>query len=79
MDSWTRTARICRYWTSPKITPRPYDLGPHVYVGPTLLGQFGRLWWAGGAYARLTDHSHTLGAGEAFGNYWVRSVIGYDL
>ena len=50
-----------------------------MYVGPTLLGQFGRLWWAGGAYARLTDHSHTLSAGEAFGNYWVRSVIGYDL
>jgi hypothetical protein len=66
-------------YTSPKITPRPFDLGPHVYVGPTLLSQFGRLWWAVGAYARVTDHSHTLAAGEAYGNYWVRSVFGYEL
>jgi hypothetical protein len=66
-------------YTSPKITPRPYDLGPHIYVGPTLLSQFGRLWWTVGAYARVTDHSHTLRVGEAYGNYWVRSVVGYDL
>jgi hypothetical protein len=66
-------------YTSPKITPRPFDLGPHVYVGPTLLSQFGRLWWAVGAYARVTDHSHTLATGEAYGNYWVRSVVGYEL
>jgi hypothetical protein len=66
-------------YTSPKITPRPFDLGPHVYVGPTLLSQFGRLWWAVGAYARVTDRSHTLQPGESYGNYWVRSVIGYEL
>jgi hypothetical protein len=66
-------------YTSPKITPRPYDLGPHVYVGPTLLSQFGRLWWSVGAYARVTDTKHTLQPGEAYGNYWVRSVIGYEL
>jgi len=66
-------------YTSPKITPHPYDLGPHVYLGPTLLSQFGRLWWVVGAYARVTDHSHTLTIGEAYGNYWVRSVIGYEL
>ena len=66
-------------YTSPRITPRPYDLGPHVYVGPTLLSQFGRLWWTLGAYARVTDHSHTLREAETYGNYWVRSVIGYEL
>jgi hypothetical protein len=66
-------------YTSPKITPRPFDLGPHLYVGPTLLSQFGRLWWAVGAYARVTDHSHKAQPGETFGNYWVRSVIGYEL
>jgi len=66
-------------YTSPKLTPRPFDLGPHVYLGPSLLSQFGRLWWTVGAYARVTDHSHTLAAGEAYGNFWVRSVIGYEL
>jgi hypothetical protein len=66
-------------YTSPKIAPRPFDLGPHVYVGPTLLSQFGRLWWAVGAYARITDQSHKLQPGESYGNYWVRSVVGYEL
>jgi hypothetical protein len=66
-------------YTSPKVSPRPFDLGPHVYVGPTLLSQFGRLWWNLGAYARVTDTSHKMQAGEAYGNFWVRSVIGYEL
>jgi hypothetical protein len=66
-------------YSSPKITPRPFDQGPHVYVGPTLLSQFGKLWWAVGAYARVTDTSHSMQPGEAYGNYWVRSVFGYEL
>ncbi|HTA91602.1 MAG TPA: hypothetical protein VK745_18590 [Polyangiaceae bacterium] len=66
-------------YTSLKLTPRPYDVGPHVYIGPTLLSQFGRLWWSVGAYARASDTKHTLQPGEAYGNYWVRSVIGYEL
>jgi hypothetical protein len=66
-------------YTDPKISPRPFDLGPHLYVGPTLLSQFGRLWWNVGAYARVTDTAHRLLPGESFGNFWVRSVIGYEL
>jgi len=66
-------------YTSPEVTPRPFDLGPHVYVGPTLLSQFGRLWWSVGAYARVTDTQHTLQPGETYGNFWVRSVFGYEL
>lgn len=66
-------------YTSPKVTPRPFDLGPHVYVGPTLLSQFGRLWWSVGAYARVTDTKHTMQPGETYGNFWVRSVFGYEL
>ena len=66
-------------YTSPKITPRPFNLGPHLYVGPTVLSQFGRLWWTVGAYARLTDHSRSQQVGDTYGNYWLRSVVGYDL
>jgi len=59
--------------------PRPFGLGPHVYVGPTILLQFSRLWWANGFYIRATDRRHTLAAGESFGNVWFRTVIGVGL
>jgi hypothetical protein len=59
--------------------PRPFELGPHVYVGPTLLLQFSRLWWSNGFYLRATDRRHTLEAGEGFGNVWFRTVIGIGI
>jgi len=40
---------------------------------------FGRLWWAVGAYLRVTDPSHNLVPGEPYGPVYVRSMIGYDL
>jgi hypothetical protein len=58
---------------------RAFELGPHVYVGPTLLWQVGRIWWSNGVYVRVTDRSHTLAAGESFGNVWARSIIGIGL
>ncbi len=58
---------------------RPFELGPHVYVGPTLLWQVGRIWWSNGVYVRATDRNHTLAAGESFGNVWARTVIGIGL
>jgi hypothetical protein len=59
--------------------PRPFELGPHQYLGPALLLQFGKLWWTNGIYARLSDTSHTLQIGESYGRIWVRTVIGIEL
>lgn len=61
------------------VHPRPFELGPHVYVGPTLLLDLGRLWWSNGVYLRVTDRAHTLAPAEGFGNIWVRSVVGIGL
>jgi hypothetical protein len=61
------------------ISPRPFGLGPHQYIGPALLLQFGNVWWTSGVYARLSDTGHTLQPGESFGNLWVRSVVGVGL
>jgi hypothetical protein len=66
-------------YTSLALPSRPFELGPHVYLGPTILSQFGKVWWSVGAYARVTDTAHTLAIGEAFGNFWLRSVIGIEL
>jgi hypothetical protein len=61
------------------ISPRPSALGPHHYLGPTLLLQQGALWWTTGVYLRLSDRAHTLQIGEAFGSLWARSVLGVEL
>jgi hypothetical protein len=63
--------------------PRTFNLGPQAYVGPTMMFDFGNLWWTTGAYLRVTDVGHPLfdggssrGVADAFGNVWIRMIIG---
>ncbi len=56
--------------------PRPFNDGPHVFVGPAFMFNFGRVWWATGAYARVTDPGHDVQVGDAYGRVWVRTVVG---
>ncbi len=51
----------------------------HHYVGPALLAQFGNLWWSTGLYYQMNNPGHTLLEGEAFGHFWVRTVVGIGL
>lgn len=67
------------YPQNPKPTSRTFGLGPALYVGPAVMMNFGKLWWAVGAYGRVTDMDHNLQPGEPYGRFWLRSVIGYDL
>jgi hypothetical protein len=60
-------------------SPRPFNLGPHHYLGPTVLLQFGALWWTTGIYLRLSDTSHTMDIGDGYGGVWARSVLGVEL
>jgi len=59
--------------------PRPFALGPHVYVGPVAHVNFGRLWCSSGVYLRATDTSRDVQQGDGFARVWLRSVIGLDL
>lgn len=54
-------------------------LGPQAYLGPAVMFNFGTIWWAVGAYVRVTDFSHELQVGEPYGPIYVRSMIGYEL
>jgi hypothetical protein len=62
--------------------PRPFNLGPHVYVGPTVMLDLGRMWWTTGVYLRVSNLDRAVAApeppvpGDAFGRFWVRTVIG---
>ena len=58
---------------------RPFQLGPHHYLGPTVLLQFGALWWTTGVYFRLSDTSYEMKIGDGFGGIWARSVLGIEL
>lgn len=56
-----------------------FNHGPHLYAGPVLMLNFGRVWWAGGFYMRATDRDHHLEPGEGYGAMWFRSLLGVYL
>jgi hypothetical protein len=68
--------------------PRTFNLGPQVYVGPTMMLDFGNLWWSAAFYFRTTYPDRPLNAGvdaqgnpngtpaDAFGKVWARMIIG---
>ncbi len=63
-----------------------FNLGPQVYVGPTMMFDFGNFWWTTGAYFRVTDVGRSavrrpfaaggVQAPDAFGSVWIRMIIG---
>jgi hypothetical protein len=56
--------------------PRPFNMGPHYYVGPAVLLNFGTFWWTTAAYWRADDPGRTTQVGDAYGPFWVRTVVG---
>lgn len=77
LESWMRAEYL-----DGQMGPRVFNQGPHVFVGPAFMFNFGPVWWATGVYARVTDPSHDVqagippAAGDAFGRVWVRTVVG---
>ncbi len=59
--------------------PRPFSLGPAVYVGPAVLLAFGKVWWSTGVYGRASDPGHEMQPGEPYGPVWLRTVVGLEL
>jgi hypothetical protein len=63
----------------PKVTPREFNQGPHAYVGPTILFDWGKLWWSTGVYFRATDTKRAVEVGDTFGHVWARTIVGLSL
>ncbi len=74
LESWLRVE-----FPNPAPHPRPFSVGPAVYVGPTFLVTLGKLWWSTGIYARVSDVDHTMQPGEPYGPMWARTVVGFGL
>jgi hypothetical protein len=66
-------------WTDPTTRPRPFALGPHEFVGPTVLFELGKLWWSNGFYLRVDDFNHHPALNDNYGPVWFRTVIGIGL
>jgi hypothetical protein len=73
-EGWLRAE-----FPDPAPHPRPYSVGPAVYVGPTVLVNFGRLWWTTGIYGRVSEVDHVMQPGEPYGPLWARMIVGMDL
>lgn len=74
VEGWMRAE-----WPDLAVHPRPFNLGPNVYVGPTMSFNFGRFWWTTGAYLRVNEPFRSLQPGDAFGNVWLRTIVGVEL
>jgi len=66
-------------WAANDPQPRGFNLGPHVYVGPTVMFDFGKLWWSTGVYLRADEVDRAVQPGDAYGWIWVRSIVGVGL
>jgi hypothetical protein len=66
-------------WPDSPTHPRPRVLGPNHYVGPTVLFDFGRIWWSTGAYLRVNNIGDEQQIGNAFGSVWFRTIVGVTL
>jgi hypothetical protein len=61
--------------------PRVFSLGPHEYAGPTMMLEFGKIWWSTGVYARV-DHVGELpnpALPNDYGPVWMRTIVGITL
>jgi hypothetical protein len=61
------------------VATRGFNLGPHLYVGPTLMVDLGKLWITTGVYLRATDVDHDPAPGEGFGRFWGRVILGISM
>jgi hypothetical protein len=73
LEGWMRAE-----WPSGN-PPRAFALGPHEFVGPTFMLNFGRVWWSTGAYLRVDEIEHTMAPLDNYGPVWVRTIIGFGL
>lgn len=77
------------YWTRVELpdfsgvpeAERPVD--PPVqqahFLGPAVLFNFGKLWWTTGAYWRMDMIGEPLTLGDAFGKFWLRTIVGLSI
>jgi hypothetical protein len=77
IELWTR-------WEIPAnaladVTPKPFNFGPHAYVGPTMMVDWGRFFLTTGLYLRVTDMGRSTQLADGFGSMWYRLIVGFQI
>jgi hypothetical protein len=75
IEGWMRT----EFPNTGVPSPAPFALKAHVYVGPALLLNFGKIWWSTGLYSRVSQVDYSMQPGDLYGPIWARTVIGLSL
>ncbi len=74
VEGWMRSE-----WPDKTPAVRAFELGPHEFAGPTLMLEFGRIWWSTGVYLRLDQLDRSPQPGDNYGPVWIRTIIGVGL
>ena len=62
-----------------ELAAESFNASPQVYVGPTGMYQWKRLWLSAGAYVRATEFDRLAQDGDRFGRFWVRGIVGLEI
>ncbi len=80
LEKWITAQPGIEYWMHGELNDHgSWNLVPQHYLGPTLLLQFGRIWWSNGFYFRLNGlDTPPAGTTDAYGAVWARTIVGIN-
>jgi len=77
-ERWFHVQPGVEYWMHGELNDQgSWNLRPQHYLGPTVILQFGKIWWSNGFYFRLNGlQTPTAGTSDAYGAVWARTIVG---
>jgi len=80
-EKWAQAQPGLEYWMHAEhLDGGGWVIEPQHYLGPTVLLQFGKIWWSNGAYFRLNGlDTPAVGSGNPYGAFSFRTIVGINL
>jgi len=78
LEKWITAQPGIEYWMHAEHADGGgWVVGPEHYLGPTMILQFGKIWWSNGFYFRLNGlTTPPIGSGDPYGAVWARTIVG---
>jgi hypothetical protein len=78
LEKWITAQPGIEYWMHGEHADGGgWVVGPEHYLGPTVILQFGKIWWSNGFYFRLNGLTTPgVGSGDPYGAVWARTIVG---
>jgi hypothetical protein len=78
LEKWITAQPGIEYWMRGEHADGGgWVVGPEHYLGPTVILQFGKIWWSNGFYFRLNGlETPPIGSGIPYGAVWARTIVG---